>query len=184
MNKLIDKHAYFLLMLVVGLAACAGPREATDGPEVEPPPDVDLSEYETFDASEYPVEAPDSIAVSHSVPAALLEGRAGEGRTVTTQGYRIQVFSSIEREEAEVAQQQISHLWSAQQKEMWTEPGSILADAFPNGVPPSYLVYGQPYYKLRVGNFGSRAEAERILEIIQDTYPGAFIVPSTVTVEQ
>jgi len=43
-------------------------------------------------------------------------------------------------------------------------------------------VYIQPYYRVRVGNFKTRAEAEHALSILNDRYTDAFIVPDTVII--
>ncbi len=40
----------------------------------------------------------------------------------------------------------------------------------------SYLIYEEPYFKLRVGNFRTRLDARRFLEKISSNYEYAFIV--------
>jgi hypothetical protein len=41
---------------------------------------------------------------------------------------------------------------------------------------PVYLVYEEPYFKVKIGNFKTRKNALEFLRIIQDTYPNCFIV--------
>jgi hypothetical protein len=41
---------------------------------------------------------------------------------------------------------------------------------------PSYLIFQQPYYKVRVGDFRTKMEAERFLNEIGFAYPQAFVV--------
>ena len=41
---------------------------------------------------------------------------------------------------------------------------------------PSYLIFQQPYYKVRVGDFRTKMEAERFLRQIESAYPQAFVV--------
>ncbi len=41
---------------------------------------------------------------------------------------------------------------------------------------PVYLIFNAPYYKVRVGDFRKRSEAELFLETIKSSYPNAFIV--------
>jgi hypothetical protein len=41
---------------------------------------------------------------------------------------------------------------------------------------PSYLIFQQPYYKVRVGDFRSKMEAEELLRSIESDYPQAFVV--------
>ena len=41
---------------------------------------------------------------------------------------------------------------------------------------PVYLIFNAPYYKVRVGDFRKRNDAELFLESIKGSYPNAFIV--------
>ena len=52
-----------------------------------------------------------------------------------------------------------------------------------NGLFPytrSYLVYNEPYFKVRVGNYFTRLQAYKDLETIKLTYPSAYIVPDKI----
>ena len=40
----------------------------------------------------------------------------------------------------------------------------------------SYIVYEEPYFKLRAGDFRTRLDARRFLETIRRNYPSAYIV--------
>ncbi len=44
----------------------------------------------------------------------------------------------------------------------------------------SYLIYEEPYFKIRVGNFRTRLDARRFLEKISSQYEYAFIVPDDI----
>ncbi len=44
----------------------------------------------------------------------------------------------------------------------------------------TYLIYEEPYFKLRVGNFRTRLDARRFLEKISSKYEYAFIVPDKI----
>jgi hypothetical protein len=44
----------------------------------------------------------------------------------------------------------------------------------------TYLVYQQPQFKLRAGDFTSRNEALSFLAIIQNDFPAAFVVPDRI----
>lgn len=39
-----------------------------------------------------------------------------------------------------------------------------------------YIVFLQPYFKVRIGDFFSKSDALKALEYIKETYPSAFIV--------
>lgn len=45
----------------------------------------------------------------------------------------------------------------------------------------AYLIYNEPYFKVRVGNYYTRLEAYKDLETIRLTYPSAYIVPDKVS---
>lgn len=41
----------------------------------------------------------------------------------------------------------------------------------------AYVIFNEPYYKVRVGDFRNRIDAEGALKTISREYPNAFIVP-------
>ena len=45
----------------------------------------------------------------------------------------------------------------------------------------AYLIYNEPYFKVRVGNYPSRLQAYKDLENIRLTYPSAYIVPDKIS---
>ena len=45
----------------------------------------------------------------------------------------------------------------------------------------SYLIYNEPYFKVRVGNYYTRLQAYKDLETIRLTYPSAYIVPDKIS---
>ena len=40
---------------------------------------------------------------------------------------------------------------------------------------PAYLIFGQPYYRLRVGDFRTRWEAEKVYQTLSQDYKKAFV---------
>lgn len=155
--------ALVIVMLATSVAACSGPREATDGEDADelPTPTVRMSDYEDFDPSEYrEVAVRPGVEVEHDVPESLMEGRADEGIRDQVRGYRVQVYSSLNKDEAV-------------QRE---ETAKSLTEM------PVYMVYMQPYYRVRVGNFTSREAAERARSALAQQFPDAFIVPDTVEI--
>ena len=75
----------------------------------------------------------------------------------TIDGYRIQIFM-------EAGNNAIAHADSVM---------SVFNDAFPE--TPAYISFGQPYYRIRVGDFRTRLDAERTLEKIKRKYPNSFV---------
>lgn len=74
---------------------------------------------------------------------------------MTTSGYRVQLYSGSQRAKATETKDEFSRL-------------------FPD--IGSYLVYQQPNFRVRVGDFKTKLEAERFQRTINTIYPSAFIV--------
>lgn len=81
---------------------------------------------------------------------------------VTATGYRIQLLAS-------------SSIESVREKKKGIEAQLQLS---------AYIIFDNPYYKILVGNFAQRTEAERALMKIRTSYPGAWIVNSEIVVDQ
>jgi hypothetical protein len=172
----------FLSLLLIALLtfpACSGPREATEGPESPPEDEGGTPAYETFDPGPYAAE-PDPVdtEIEHDVPPTLMAGEITvpevEGPR-TVQGYRVQVFSSADKAAADDVRDEASGWWRI----VGDDPDA--AAAFPAGLRAD-VEYNQPYYRVRLGAFEYRPEAEAALRVIQRRFPDAFIVPSTVTI--
>ena len=77
----------------------------------------------------------------------------------TMAGYRIQVYFGGNRQKA---------------SEVKLEFSSKYPDV------PAYLSYQQPNYKIRVGDFLNRFEAQKFMKQLDGLYPTLFIVPDEV----
>ncbi|MBR6273344.1 MAG: SPOR domain-containing protein [Bacteroidales bacterium] len=75
----------------------------------------------------------------------------------TMNGYRVQIFM-------EIGNDAISHAEAMK---------SSFMKAFPE--LPVYLTYEQPYYRLRVGDFRNRVEAEKYMRLIKPKFNLAFV---------
>jgi hypothetical protein len=73
-------------------------------------------------------------------------------------GYRIEIFFES----------------GNQSKNMAIEAKSEFVNKFPE--VPSYLLFQPPNYKVRVGDFRTKMEADKFLREIKPYYPSAFIV--------
>ena len=80
---------------------------------------------------------------------------AGGGGNYTSEGFRVQIFSGSDRKEA----------YSAQAK-------------FQNRHPEvhTYLSYREPNFKVHVGDYRSRLEAEKMVDQLKNTFVGVFII--------
>lgn len=85
---------------------------------------------------------------------ALNKGVSANGTSILVYGYRVQVFFGADRREA----------YDQQAK---------FKDLYPN--LNTYLSYTQPNYKVRVGDFRSRAEAQKLLNDLRSVFSTLFI---------
>ncbi len=46
---------------------------------------------------------------------------------------------------------------------------------------PAYLTFGEPNYRIRVGDFRTRLEAEKFLQRISRKYPGAWVTQDNIS---
>lgn len=65
-------------------------------------------------------------------------------------------------------------------QEVYNNKARLYRD-FPN--EHCYVLYEQPYYKLRLGDFATRLEAYEKLQAVITKYPGAFIVKDKIKVK-
>lgn len=77
----------------------------------------------------------------------------------TMPGYRIQIYFGGVRQKA-------------------TEVKLEIQSKYP-GVP-AYLTYAQPNFKVRIGDYRNRFEAQKFLKEIEGMFPTSFIVPEDV----
>ncbi len=86
----------------------------------------------------------------------LLNAHADKNKNaIYDQGYRIHIMSSINREE------------------VYSEKGKMLASFID---VPFYIIYDQPYYKLRMGDYITKLEAIKQFNELIKVYPTSYIV--------
>lgn len=166
-----------LVLLLMVFSACSTTRppgpEAREEPEELPTP-VRLADYEDFDATPYEEAPPEAqTEIQHDVPERLMAGRTTTG-TTTVQGFRVQVYSTLDKTAAVNLEEEARAWWRAERSRA---PAGLMPEQL-----PIYTVYLQPYYRVRIGNFRTRAEADRARQILARRFPDAFIVPDRVTV--
>ncbi len=172
-------------LLCLVLASCATGANVRDdqdaSPEVEAP--VSLRATETFDPSPYE-DSPVLLEadVAHDVPRLLMESRADSGIVRVIDGFRIQIFQSLNRAEAIEVEEKVRFWWPNRRP----EPDSILVADSLGLLPPLpdrlgiYNLYKQPYYRVRIGDFVNRGVAERVHALILRRYPRSLIVPDQI----
>ncbi len=101
-----------------------------------------------------------SLNVSQDSRISTLMGKQRELFALhhTENGFRVQIFM-------ETGNDAVQH-------------AGYVKSNFENRFPaiPIYLSYGQPYYRLRVGNFRNRLEAEKCLRQVKAYFPEAFVI--------
>jgi hypothetical protein len=155
-----DKKIFWLIFLLL-IAGCSSSKRVE-----KEKPDEGLKEFlakyeKTFDPSAYNPEV-DSIKVEEQhVHDAVESANAVEiALPETIPGFRIQVVFTPEIEEA-----------------------TLIRDSVNAFVPEEwiYVVFDEPYYKVRIGNFAERYEAQALLRrLISMGFNEAWIVPDKI----
>ena len=83
--------------------------------------------------------------------------------TGTTAGFQVQIYLGSDRQEAYDAQNRFKSLY----------PGVN-----------TYISYTEPNYKVQVGDFRSRLEAQKLMNELKQHFPTLFIIPGTVNQSQ
>ncbi len=167
-----------ILVLVFVLGGCSGSEKTAAVDRFSSDEVADATRFEDFDDSKYADEPPSvALDVVHNVPESIMNSTAGrEARTVrSVQGFRLQIHSSLDKSAAVEKEEFARDWWRSIPVEERPVP------SFGNELP-SYLRYVAPYYRVRVGNFEIRADAEAALVHIRKMFPEAFIAIDTVTI--
>lgn len=103
-----------------------------------------------------------TIAINQSpVINQLIEKRIEwNARDQTTDGYRVQLFSGTSRSEAMTEKSKAESLF---------EETTI------------HIIYNQPYFKVRVGDFRTKLEAMRMQELLKEHFENMFIVKDNIS---
>ena len=93
----------------------------------------------------------------HRIARLMQKQRDVYAASNTMSGFRVQIFMEIGNEAVDHAK--------------------VVKKEFEEQYPelPIYLSYEQPYYRLRVGDFRNRVEAEKYLRILKPRYGVAFV---------
>ncbi len=159
------KTPYLLVIAITTqlLPGC-GPSKEVSQEDIQREHEVALRNAERdFRPSEY---GPDIRAVLEDEqdtvggPLVLPSGNAPAGAAEIVQGYRVQVFSTTDFTQAQSGRSEAQELFPDQQ---------------------IYLVYEPPTYKIRVGDFLARFDAEQFMtEAVARGFSTAWVVPERV----
>lgn len=167
------------LGLVLGGGCASGSRVAPPPEVAEAPAPDTWADVETIDLSGREVTPPArSRAVEHDVPRSLLESRADDGIVEQVPGYRVQVFSSIDRNEALIMLDSVEEWLKGLSEEKRVELG-LPAD---EDQEVARTVFASPYYRVRVGDYRTREEATALRQAMERRFPRLLVVPDQVRV--
>ena len=94
---------------------------------------------------------------STKIDTLILKQRQIHVNDSTIDGFRVQIFM-------ELGNDALRHADSVKQ---------VFSKNYPD--VPVYLIFGQPYYRLRIGDFRTRLEAERMYQMVKKSYKNAFV---------
>jgi len=164
MNKTVFKLIFSVLFLVFVLG-CAGSRQRIPSP----PPSKETSKMdESFDPltlNDEDITFPETEETSpteSSFESPVEQENLPVEENKQVDGFRIQLFSTKDIENA-------------------TRAKNIAAEQFSDLNEQIYLEFDSPYYKVRLGDFKTREESERVRDIVRSRgYPKAWIVKTKV----
>lgn len=94
---------------------------------------------------------------STRIDTLIMKQRQIHANDSTIDGFRVQIFMELGNDALKNAE-------SVKTK---------FAEDYPE--VPIYLVFGQPYYRLRIGDFRTRLEAENMYQRVKKVYKNAFV---------
>jgi len=157
---LISKKSFFVLPIFLFFVSCSGTKDIakdiTNIEEVKEP--VALQDYEkAFDPAKYNLDYKESTVSTSGVNTLSSTSRR------TSNGYRIQVVIASEFDECQLRRKDLQALFPEQK---------------------TYIVHEFPFYKLRMGNFKARKDAEAYLEkFTLYNIKNVQIVPDRIVIE-
>jgi len=110
-------------------------------------------------AQDKPIAVSSRIEMDVSTRKAIEKHKEFNKKNPLIPGYRIQTYAGSSRQQALTMRNEI-------------------ADKYPEYV--AYVIYKQPTFRVRVGDFRSRFEAQKLLNDIKPTYSSSFIVPDDI----
>jgi hypothetical protein len=154
-----------LFVAFVVLAGCASTSELSieDEYSQKPGEGVEMSDFDFgFDINTYRIK-PESafFSIENGIPETFQVDLLSNNEAQQNSGFRVQVISTADVSEAEETRREITN---------W------LHDEVPQYDVESYLLFRQPFYRLHLGNFYSRADAIEFSRIVKRKFPDAWVV--------
>jgi hypothetical protein len=156
--------AFLILFSMVIIAGCATIEESTTDVQVDEPVEIPAaSEFSFgFDINELRLK-PEDVFFSNQndVPDLFLPDTLSLTEAQRNAGFRVQIISSQDVREVELARAAFLE-WQF--------------DYVKEYDPETYILFRQPFFRLHVGDFRSRAEAIAFNNIVKRRFPDAWVV--------
>jgi len=170
------KYAIFLIALLIA-GACAPTAEIA---EEEPEPEEEVVEAPAYSEVLAGLNM-DRLRSSFSDPYSRFQNEIPDVFQLTDEdmravnsntGYRIQLISTESKSEADsVSAAYYDWIFSNEDTDF-------------TQIPEAYVVFRQPYYRVRVGDFRSRRQAIDYLQQLRRNFQGAWVVFDTIDPER
>lgn len=159
-----------LLLLAAGCASVAELSEEEEAPEVIPEAPAAFSTLlSTGELSELRLSPTDRFRTFQlTVPDAFQVTEEELQRSQSNRGFRIQLMSTENVALADSMMLQY-YDWAG---EFEDHPFRI--------IPEAYVTFRQPFYRVRIGDFRRRSDANTYLAILRAHFPGAWVVIDTI----
>ncbi|MFW6348331.1 MAG: SPOR domain-containing protein, partial [Cyclonatronaceae bacterium] len=107
------------------------------------------------------------------IPAVFVEDEEDESGRESDSGFRIQLMSTTD---IAVADSMSLEYYD------WIETLDAESISF-SPVPDAYITFRQPYYRVRIGDFRQRSQANTYLRLLRERFQGAWVVLDTIDPE-
>lgn len=169
MEKIVNFYHLYLFALIAACAPTATNYSSTTYKE-------DLTIYRTGEQAKLTRSVADSIASSPTastvIPSqhittkinAFLDSISNRNQEIThIQGYTVQIYNGTSREAAQVAEDRVYQIM--------------------DNVDPK-IRYVQPNFKVKVGQFTDRLEAQKVYARLKKEFPNAIIIPERIKISE
>lgn len=113
-----------------------------------------------------------------------LQCSAQQGRVIIVQDTSIQhvlnLYQTFAKEKRQVNGYRIQLGWNSNRQELMNIKAKFIQQ-YPDRA--AYVEYSPPQFKLRVGDFKTRNEADTFLNDVRKNFSSAFIVPDKIVIE-
>lgn len=159
------------------LWSCSSTAEVTEGPE----PEEEAAEsrpmssmLSSADYNELRISPGARLMTQQNeVPAVFISEDKEQDIAENNTGFRIQLLTT--------ASISIADSMSLAYYDWIEELDEELMNFSP--APDAYITFRQPYYRVRIGDFRQRSNANSYLRLVRDRFPGAWVVIDTIEPE-